>query len=203
MYSTARRISSIPARAADRALPSLKLVFEHITTARAVEFVRGARAGVAATITPQHLLHNRNAIFAGGIRPHFYCLPILKRESDRQALVAARRPAAIRASSSAPTARRTSAPPRRAPAAAPACSRRTPRSNCTRRPSKPPAAWTGCRRSQVTSARTSMACRAARDSDPRPEPWRVPATIDFAGGSVVPYRAGEFVQWRLARPDAP
>ncbi len=56
----------------------LRVVFEHITTARAVEFVTGARPGVAATITPQHLLHNRNAIFSGGIKPHYYCLPILK-----------------------------------------------------------------------------------------------------------------------------
>jgi dihydroorotase len=52
-----------------------------------VEFVKTARRGVAATITPQHLLHNRNAIFTGGIRPHYYCLPILKRERDRQALL--------------------------------------------------------------------------------------------------------------------
>ena len=69
--------------------PRLKVVFEHITTARAVEFVSGARAGIAATITPQHLLHNRNALFAGGLRPHYYCLPVLKRERDREALVAA------------------------------------------------------------------------------------------------------------------
>src|SRR6202044_3080395 len=69
--------------------PGLKVVFEHITTARAVEFVTHARAGVAATITPQHLLHNRNAIFSGGIRPHYYCLPILKRERDRLALIGA------------------------------------------------------------------------------------------------------------------
>jgi dihydroorotase len=69
--------------------PKLKVVFEHITTARAVEFVKGCRAGVAATITPQHLLHNRNAIFSGGIRPHYYCLPILKREQDRLALLEA------------------------------------------------------------------------------------------------------------------
>jgi dihydroorotase len=65
------------------------VVFEHITTAQAVEFVSSARRGVAATITPQHLLHNRNAIFSGGIRPHYYCLPILKREQDRRALLAA------------------------------------------------------------------------------------------------------------------
>jgi dihydroorotase len=69
--------------------PALQVVLEHITTARAVEFVTSARRGVAATITPQHLLHNRNAIFSGGIRPHYYCLPILKRERDRQALLGA------------------------------------------------------------------------------------------------------------------
>ena len=67
--------------------PALSVVFEHITTDRAIEFVRTARSGVAATITPQHLLHNRNAIFLGGIRPHYYCLPIMKRERDRQALL--------------------------------------------------------------------------------------------------------------------
>jgi len=65
----------------------LRVVFEHITTREAVQFVRTARAGVAATVTPQHLLLNRNAIFAGGIRPHLYCLPVLKREHDRAALV--------------------------------------------------------------------------------------------------------------------
>jgi len=70
-------------------LPRLKVVFEHITTAAAVEFVRSARPGVAATITPQHLLMNRNAIFEGGIRPHHYCLPVLKRERDRAALLEA------------------------------------------------------------------------------------------------------------------
>lgn len=69
--------------------PKLKIVFEHVTTRNAVEFVKAARPGVAATITPQHLLHNRNAIFQGGIRPHYYCLPILKREADRQSLIAA------------------------------------------------------------------------------------------------------------------
>ncbi len=69
--------------------PKLRVVFEHITTASAVDFVKRARDGVGATITPQHLLHNRNAIFEGGIRPHYYCLPILKTEPDREALLAA------------------------------------------------------------------------------------------------------------------
>ena len=70
-------------------VPALKVVFEHVTTAAAVEFVRGARPGVAATMTPQHLLMNRNAMFEGGVRPHHYCLPVLKRERDRETLVAA------------------------------------------------------------------------------------------------------------------
>jgi dihydroorotase len=69
--------------------PKLRVVFEHITTARAAEFVKSARDGVGATLTPQHLLHNRNALFEGGIRPHYYCLPILKSEPDREALLAA------------------------------------------------------------------------------------------------------------------
>jgi dihydroorotase len=70
-------------------LPTLRVVFEHVTTRAAVEFVRSSRAGVAATITPQHLLLNRNALFEGGLRPHHYCLPVLKRERDRTALVEA------------------------------------------------------------------------------------------------------------------
>jgi len=69
--------------------PRLKVVLEHVTTADGVQFVRGARAGVAATITPQHLLLNRNALFAGGLRPHHYCLPVLKAERHREAVFAA------------------------------------------------------------------------------------------------------------------
>ncbi len=72
-----------------RDFPDLRLVFEHITTKQAVEFVEAAGAKVAATITAHHLLYNRNAMFAGGIRPHHYCLPVLKREAHRRALVAA------------------------------------------------------------------------------------------------------------------
>ena len=72
-----------------RDFPELKIVFEHITTKEAAHYVREADRFVGATITPQHLLFNRNAIFTGGIRPHYYCLPVLKREVHRQALVAA------------------------------------------------------------------------------------------------------------------
>jgi dihydroorotase len=70
-------------------LPQLKVVFEHITTKDAAQYVAGADANVAATLTPQHLLYNRNEIFKGGIRPHFYCLPVLKREEHRVALLEA------------------------------------------------------------------------------------------------------------------
>jgi len=87
---------------------SLRIVFEHITTRAAVDFVRSAHDGVAATITPQHLLMNRNALFQGGLRPHHYCLPVLKTEPDRLALidaVAAGNPRFFLGTDSAPHAR--------------------------------------------------------------------------------------------------
>ena len=72
-----------------RDFPELKIVFEHITTLEAAQYVQAADRFTAATITAHHLLYNRNAIFTGGIRPHYYCLPVLKRETHRQALVKA------------------------------------------------------------------------------------------------------------------
>jgi dihydroorotase len=72
-----------------RDFPELKIVLEHITTAEAAEFVRDAASNVAATVTPQHLHLNRNALFAGGLRPHAYCLPVVKREKHRRAVRAA------------------------------------------------------------------------------------------------------------------
>jgi dihydroorotase len=70
-----------------RDFPALKVVFEHITTREAAQYVQSAHGAMAASITAHHLLYNRNAIFTGGIRPHYYCLPVLKRETHRQALV--------------------------------------------------------------------------------------------------------------------
>ena len=72
-----------------RDFPELKIVFEHITTQEAAHYVRDADRFTAATVTAHHLLYNRNAIFTGGIRPHYYCLPVLKREIHRQAVVTA------------------------------------------------------------------------------------------------------------------
>jgi dihydroorotase len=87
--STAKRCSSTHPEPLLRTLPRLKVVLEHITTRQAAEFVAAAPANVAATVTAHHLLYNRNAMFQGGIRPHYYCLPVLKRESHRAALLAA------------------------------------------------------------------------------------------------------------------
>jgi dihydroorotase len=103
----ARFIEAVMAPLVGR-LPKLRVVFEHVTTRAAVQFVSAARSGVAATITPQHLMMNRNALFAGGIRPHLYCLPILKTEPDRQALlevVASGNPRFFLGTDSAPHAR--------------------------------------------------------------------------------------------------
>ncbi|MBX9794742.1 MAG: dihydroorotase [Burkholderiaceae bacterium] len=72
-----------------RDFPELKIVFEHITTREAAQYVAEAGVYTAATVTAHHLLYNRNALFLGGVRPHYYCLPVLKREVHRQALVAA------------------------------------------------------------------------------------------------------------------
>ena len=83
-----RFIESTLAPLAD-SFPTLRIVFEHVTTADAVQFVASARPGVAATITPQHILCNRNALFEGGLRPHHYCLPVLKAEKHRQAVMEA------------------------------------------------------------------------------------------------------------------
>ena len=88
----------------------LRVVFEHITTREAVRFVLGTPPRVAATITAHHLLFNRNALFAGGIRPHHYCLPLFKREEDRQALIQAAvsgNPKFFLGTDSAPHARNT------------------------------------------------------------------------------------------------
>jgi dihydroorotase len=178
--------------------PKLKVVFEHITTARAVEFVKGCRAGVAATITPQHLLHNRNAIFSGGIRPHYYCLPILKREQDRLALLEA-------ASSGSPRFfLGTDSAPHEKAAKENAC---------------------GCAGMFTAHAAIELytevfdsigrldrleafASHFGADFYGLPrhtdritllkEPWTPPDSFAFGEGVIVPYRAGQSVGWRLA-----
>jgi dihydroorotase len=178
--------------------PRLRVVFEHITTLRAVEFVAGARAGVAATITPQHLLHNRNAIFSGGIRPHYYCLPILKRERDRLALIGAATggsPKFFLGTDSAPH-------------------ERSAKENAC-----------GCAGMFTAHAAVELYAEAFESVGrldrleafashfgadfyglPRhddtitlvKEPWVPPRAYDFGDGALVPYRGGETIAWRLA-----
>ncbi len=89
IFDRERRFIDLHLTSIVRDFPALRLVLEHVTTREAVQFVAAAGVNVAATITPQHLLYNRNALLAGGIRPHHYCLPILKREEHRLALLAA------------------------------------------------------------------------------------------------------------------
>ena len=194
----ARFIDSVLAPLVDR-FPRLRVVFEHITTRLAVEFVRQARAGVAATITPQHLLMNRNALFTGGIRPHHYCLPVLKTEPDRRALletIASGDARFFLGTDSAPHARLTKEA---------AC---------------------GC--AGIFSAHAAIELYAeafdAIDALPKlqgfasehgpafyglpynegtvtliKQSWDVPPTYPFGSDEVVPLRAGERMLWRIAQ----
>ena len=193
----ARFIDDVLAPLATR-LPRLRIVFEHITTRAAVEFVLGARPGVAATVTPQHLLMNRNALFSGGIRPHHYCLPVLKSQSDREALlkaVASGDPRFFLGTDSAPHARG--------------------------------AKEAGCGCAGIFSAHGAIelyaeafesagalarlpAFASEHGADfyrlPRNEgrltlvkqPWQVPPSYPFGAEELVPLRAGESIGWRLA-----
>ncbi|MDP2827209.1 MAG: dihydroorotase [Sulfuricellaceae bacterium] len=179
--------------------PELKVVFEHITTRQAADFVKAAPANVAATITAHHLLYSRNAMFSGGIRPHMYCLPVLKREDHRWALISAAisgNPKFFLGTDSAPH------------------SLRAKESSC------------GCAGIYTAHAAIELyaeAFEAAKALDklegfasfygadfyglPRnkdkitliKESWEVPASQPFGGeDSLVPLRAGEMVAWKLA-----
>ncbi|MCX7177216.1 MAG: dihydroorotase [Proteobacteria bacterium] len=179
--------------------PALRVVFEHITTHEAVQFVLAGADHVAATITAHHLLLNRNAIFAGGIRPHHYCLPVLKRETHRQTLIRAAtsgNPKFFLGTDSAPHARGTKEH---------AC-------GCA-----------GCYTAHAGIELYAEAFEAAgalerlegfasfygadfyglpRNSDKltlTKESWQVPVCQPFIDGdTLVPLRAGETIAWRIA-----
>ncbi|HEX5864485.1 MAG TPA: dihydroorotase [Casimicrobiaceae bacterium] len=183
-----------------RDFPELRVVLEHVTTREAAEFIAAAPAHVGATITPQHLLYSRNALLAGGIRPHLYCKPILKRESHRQALVKAAtngNPKFFLGTDSAPHAR---------DAKQSAC-------GCA-----------GCYTAHAALELYAEAFEAAGALDkleafasfhgadfyglPRNgdtvtlarEAWTVPAEYLFGSHAVVPLNAGQTMRWRLAAP---
>ncbi len=182
-----------------RRLPQLKVVFEHITTREAAQYVTAADRNLAATITPQHLLYNRNEIFKGGIRPHYYCLPVLKREEHRLALVQAAVSGNAKfflGTDSAPHARNTKEV---------AC-------GCAGCYTAPHALELYAEAFEAAGALDKLEGFASfhgpdfyglpRNSGSvtlRKEAWKLPETYPFVDESgIVPLKAGETMGWRLA-----
>jgi dihydroorotase len=180
-----------------RDFPGLRIVLEHVTTREAAEFVASAGANVAATITPQHLMWSRNAMLVGGVRPHFYCLPILKRETHRRALVAAATSGSRKfflGTDSAPHARDLKEH---------AC-------GCAGCYSAPLAlelyaeAFEDAGALDRLEGFASLHGAAFYGLAPHDDtvtlvrdPWTVPDAYPFGDDTVVPLRAGETVRWRL------
>jgi dihydroorotase len=178
--------------------PNLRIVFEHITTRSAVEFVLGAREGIGATITPQHLLMNRNALFEGGLRPHHYCLPVLKAEEHRLALLAAvagGSPRLFLGTDSAPHARAAKESP---------CGCAgifTAHAGIELYAEAFAAAGALAQLEGFASCHGPDFYRLPRNPGTitlLPQAWEVPAHYPFGEGQLVPLRAGERIAWRLA-----
>jgi dihydroorotase len=181
-----------------RRLPELRIVLEHVTTEEAVDYVDAAGPNLAATITAHHLVINRNAIFAGGIRPHLYCLPIAKREKHRQALRRAAtsgNPRFFLGTDSAPHA---------APAKETAC-------GCAGIFTAPCALEIYAEVFEEEGALDRLEAFAAFNGPEfyrlpvnetrvimRREPFAVPQSIGEGANALVPLRAGEILRWRLA-----
>jgi dihydroorotase len=180
-----------------RDFPGLRIVLEHITTEDAVRFVEGAGPLIAATITPHHLVINRNAMFEGGIRPHFYCLPVAKREKHRAAL----REAAT--SGNPKFFLGTDSAPHTIEAKEAAC-------GCAGIYNAPGAIEAYAAVFEEEGA-LHLLEGFASEHGPRfyrlplnetkivleRAPWRMPATVDAAGTRVVPFQAGEELPWRF------
>jgi dihydroorotase len=192
-----RFIDTVLAPLAERH-PRLRIVFEHITTRAAVEFVLTAREGVAATVTPQHLLMNRNALFAGGLRPHHYCLPVLKAEGDRLALhdaVMRGSPRLFLGTDSAPHART-------AKESACGCAGIfSAHAGIELYAEAFAAAGVLARLEAFASEHGADFYGLPRNSGTItlvPQPWEVPTSYPFGTEELVPLRAGEPIAWRLA-----
>ena len=178
--------------------PGLRVVFEHITTADAAQFVASAGENVAATITAHHLLYNRNAIFTGGVRPHYYCLPVLKREKHRAALVAAATSGSHKfflGTDSAPHARST----KEAACGCAGCY--TAHAALELYAEAFEAAGALDKLEAFTSFNGPDFYRLPRNSTTATlerQSWIVPEAFAFVGGDpLVPLRAGESLGWRL------
>jgi dihydroorotase len=181
-----------------REFPALRIVVEHITTREAAEFVRAAPDRVAATITPQHLLYSRNHMLVGGVRPHLYCLPILKRETHRRALVNAATsgdPKFFLGTDSAPH-------PRSAKENACGCA------GCYSAPAALELYAEAFEDAGALERLEGFASRFGADFYGLPrnrdtitlvrELWTVPEALAFGGDAIVPLRAGSDVHWQLA-----
>lgn len=177
--------------------PALRIVFEHVTTSEAVTFVREAGAHTAATITPQHLLMNRNDLLVGGVRPHNYCLPVLKRRSHQQALqkvVLEGHPRFFLGTDSAPHARDKKE-------AACGCA------GCYSARAALPLYASFLERFGALDKLEGFASDFGADFYRLPRnpdtvtlvrrPWSVPAWVSAAGESLVPFMAGEVLPWAL------
>ena len=181
-----------------RDFPELKIVFEHITTKDAADYVAEADRYTAATITAHHLLYNRNAIFVGGVRPHYYCLPVLKRETHRVALVQAATSGSQQVLPGHRQRPRTLHTSRNTPPAAQVATPRTPPWRCTPRRLTTRARSTSSKALPASTAPTSTTCRAT----PAPSPCaasrgRRPKAFVFGEANLKPLRAGEALPWRL------
>ena len=182
-----------------RDLPSLRVVFEHITTKDAAQFVSESTDNIAATITAHHLLYNRNALLVGGIRPHYYCLPVLKRETHREALIKAATSGNTKfflGTDSAPHAQHTKET---------AC---------------------GCAGCYTAYAAIELYAEAFEQAGSlhklegfasfygadfyglprntqtitlRKEEWQAPTSLTYAEHQLVPLRAGEMLKWKLVK----
>jgi dihydroorotase len=177
--------------------PKLRIVLEHITTANAVKFVMSADDHVAATITPQHLLFSRNAIFKGGLRPHYYCLPVLKREDHRQALMKAAisgNPKFFLGTDSAPHTKNSKET---------CCGA----AGCYSALHAMPLYAEAFERENALDKLEAFASfhgpdfyRLPRNTDTitlRREAWKVPDEIPFLDSPLVPLHAGESLAWQL------
>ena len=178
--------------------PGLKVVLEHVTTADGVGFVRGARDGVAATITAHHLLLNRNALFEGGLRPHHYCLPVLKRERHRAALLDAAtsgEPRFFLGTDSAPH-------PRHAKESACGCAGMYTAHAGIELYAEVFDRAGALRKLEAFASRNGPAFYGLAPNlgtiTLRRESWPVPAEMPIGGDVLVPFRGGGRVAWRLS-----
>ena len=178
--------------------PKLRVVLEHITTANAAKFVLAASDNVAATITPQHLLYSRNAIFKGGLRPHFYCLPVLKREEHRLALLkvaTSGNPKFFLGTDSAPHAKNT----KEASCCGAGCYTALHALELYAEAFESVDALDKLEGfASFYGADFYRLPRNEANVTLRKESWTVPEEVPFPGSALVPLRAGEPMHWRMA-----